>query len=140
MFYKLGLVFSLALFSGLASGAVKPLSPQIADASFVSVNIDGTTYQCTPGGVSGGSGILISGSYKNLAGNDLCPQSARATVSNGLMTSVTLSFLSPCSGGSSTLTCSGAQCTGDGNTLTVISSDMYYFLNSNGLGARFQLN
>lgn len=136
MFYKLGLVFALALFAARSEAA----APQIADASFVSVNVDGTTYQCTPGGTTSG-GILISGNYKNLAGNDLCPQSARATVSNGQMTSVTVTFLSPCTGGTNVLNCSGAQCTSsDGNTLTVLGPDLYYFLNMNGLGARFQLN
>lgn len=129
---KTAFLFLLCL-SALARAASKA-----TDANQVSVTVDGVTYQCT-GGTSSAGDLLISGSYKNLAGNDLCPQSVRANVSGGTMSSVEVTFLSPCSGGSSRMTCSGAQCTGDGNTLTVIGRDLYYFLNVNGLGARFQL-
>lgn len=122
-----------AIAFGAPSGSLK-----VTDASSVTVNVDGISYQCTPGG-GGGTDLLVSGSYKNLSGNDLCPQAVRATVSNGLMSSLVVTYLSPCSGGSSNMTCSGGQCTGDGNTVTVLSRDTYYFLNANGLGGRFQL-
>lgn len=86
--YVLGIVLSLG--AAAAFGARRPAT----DASSVRVIVDGVSYQCTARGSGTGSDFLVSGSYKNLAGNDLCPQAVRANVENGVMTSLTVTVAS----------------------------------------------
>lgn len=137
------IVFSFFAFLGaLAVNPSLGVTATVADAThaLISVNVDGTTYQCTQGGTTTTSDFLISGTYKDTTSDALCPQAIQATLSGGVMTSLVVTYLSPCSGGSSTMTCDGPVCKGDGYTLTVLGRDQYYFLNSQSVGGRFLLN
>jgi len=79
-----------------------------------------------------GSGLKQGTYQKEPGGYNFCPQRVTPTISNGVMTSVRLTYLSPCGGSSETYTCSQNSCKLSSNRaeVKVLGFERYEFIDS----------
>jgi hypothetical protein len=79
-----------------------------------------------------GTGLKQGTYQKEPGGYNFCPQRVTPTISNGVMTSVRLTYLSPCGGSSETYTCTQNSCKLSNNRaeVKVLGFERYEFIDS----------
>ncbi|MCX6123196.1 MAG: hypothetical protein NTV34_00360, partial [Proteobacteria bacterium] len=87
------------------------------------------------------SNILKAGVYKVESGyQSFCPQNIEPKISNGKLTSLAVTYLSPCSGTYHTYSCQENKCSYSSSVYIIIQSMDHYAFSSSGNNAVFKFD